>query len=92
MILFVGVMERPITTCRVGTDNVHEYVLKEVDRDEFHRMLLNTVRAECSQSTHTTKLKSYRKGQDYQKGQGQRFYFLRLQILCHDNLDKNSIH
>ena len=69
---------------------MHEYVLKEVDRDEFHHMLLNTVRAKCSQSKHTTKSKSNRKGQDYQKEQGQRFYF--LQILCHDNLDKNSIH
>ena len=76
VILFVGVMERPITTCRVGTGNVHKYVLKEVDRDEFHRILLNTVRAKCYQSTHTTKSKSSRKGQDYQKEQGQRFYFL----------------
>ena len=90
MILFVGIMERPITTCRVGTGNVNKYVLKEVDRDEFHHMLLNTVRAECSQSKYTKKSKSNKRGKDYQKEQGQRLYFLR--ILCHDNLDKNSIH
>ena len=85
-------MERPITTCRVGTGNIHEYVLKEVDRDEFHHMLLNTVRAECSQSTHTTKPKSNRKGQDYQKGQGQRFYFFFQIPVINNDLDKNSIH
>ena len=68
-------MERPITTCRVVTGDEHKYVSKEVDRDEFHHMLLNTVRAKCSQSKHTTKSKSNRKEQDYQKGQGQIFYF-----------------
>ena len=90
MIPFVGVMERPITTCRVVTGREHEYVLKEVDRDEFHHMLLNTVRAKCSQSKRTTESKSNKKGRDYQKGQGQIFYF--FQILCHNNLDKNFIH
>ena len=75
MILFVGVMERPIRTCRVVKGNEHEYMLKEVDKDELLRMLQKTVLDKCSQSKHTAKTKSNRKGPDYQKGQGQIFYF-----------------
>ena len=75
MILFVGVMERPIRTCRVVKGNEHEYMLEEVDRNELLRMVKKTVRAKCSQSKHTTKSKSNSKGQDYKKGQGQSFFF-----------------
>ena len=78
--LCIGIMERPIRTCRVVKGNEHEYMLKEVDRVEFHHMLLSTVRAECSQSKHT------------KKGQGQSFYFFFKYHIIINNLDKNSIH
>ena len=41
-----GILERPIRTCRVKSGGINK--LCEVDKNEFHQMLLSNVHAETS--------------------------------------------